>query len=122
MELSNLSELFIKENTINLLDILNIHDKYKEIINNFSELSKEDSEFFNDKMCTILINYINEKIKEENNSKFLEDYYKKLSGENKNEFKSRILGRISEQAKGSLDLITFGDMSYDWLLFHRINR
>ena len=113
LELSNLSELFIKDNTINLLDILNIYDKYKEIINNFSELSKEDSEFFNDKMCTILINYINEKIKEENNSKFLEDYYKKLSGENKNEFKSRILSRISEQAKGSLDLITFGDMSYD---------
>ena len=52
----------------------------------------------------------------------MEDYYKKLSGENKNEFKSRILSRISEQAKGSLDLITFGDMSYDWLLFHRINR
>ena len=58
----------------------------------------------------LLISYINEKIKEGKNVKILEDYYKKLSKDNKKIFQDKIIKNISEQAKSSLDLILFGDI------------
>ena len=109
-EINILSNQLKKENRITLLEIFDIYDNYKETLNNLNEVANENIDFIINEFNIILINYINEKIKEGNNNKFLEEYYKKLTPENKKIFKSKIMKNISEQAKGNLDLILFGDM------------
>jgi len=109
-EINILSNQLKKENRITLLEIFDIYDNYKENLNNLNEVANENIDFIINEFNIILINYINEKIKEGNNNKFLEEYYKKLTPENKKIFKSKIMKNISEQAKGNLDLILFGDM------------
>ena len=109
-EINILSNQLKKENRITLLEIFDIYDNYKENLNNLNEVTNENIDFIINEFNIILINYINEKIKEGNNNKFLEEYYKKLTPENKKIFKSKIMKNISEQAKGNLDLILFGDM------------
>ena len=109
-EINVLSNQLKKENRITLLEIFDIYDNYKENLNNLNEVANENIDFIINEFNIILINYINEKIKEGNNNKFLEEYYKKLTPENKKIFKSKIMKNISEQAKGNLDLILFGDM------------
>ena len=109
-EINILSNQLKKENRITLLEIFDIYDNYKENLNNVNEVANENIDFIINEFNIILINYINEKIKEGNNNKFLEEYYKKLTPENKKIFKSKIMKNISEQAKGNLDLILFGDM------------
>ena len=109
-EINILSNQLKKENRITLLEIFDIYDNYKENLNYLNEVANENIDFIINEFNIILINYINEKIKEGNNNKFLEEYYKKLTPENKKIFKSKIMKNISEQAKGNLDLILFGDM------------
>ena len=109
-EINILSNQLKKQNRITLLEIFDIYDNYKENLNNLNEVANENIDFIINEFNIILINYINEKIKEGNNNKFLEEYYKKLTPENKKIFKSKIMKNISEQAKGNLDLILFGDM------------
>ena len=109
-ELNSLSEELKKDNNISISEIFDIYDSYKENINNLSETSTEDIESLNDELDKFLIDYINEKIKDGKNDKMLEEYYNKLSQENKKIFKDKIMKNISEKAKGSLDLILFGDM------------
>ena len=109
-EINILSNQLKKENRITLLEIFDIYDNYKENLNNLIEVGNENIDFIINEFNIILINYINEKIKEGNNNKFLEEYYKKLTPEKKKIFKSKIMKNISEQAKGNLDLILFGDM------------
>ena len=75
-----------------------------------NNISERDSEFIMEKFDKMLINFINEKIKEGENVKILEEYYKKLSKENKKIFQDKVIRNISEQAKSSLDLILFGDI------------
>ena len=109
-EMNNFSDQLIKNNSISLKEIFDIYDLYNENINNLNELSKEDIEELLNEFDKILINFINEKIKEGTNNKLLEEYYNKLTQENKKIFKDKIMKNISEQAKGTLDLILFGDM------------
>ena len=109
-EMNNFSEQLIQDNSISLKEIFDIYDLYTENTNNLNELSKEDIEELLNEFDKILINFINEKIKEGTNNKLLEEYYNKLSQENKKIFKDKIMKNISEQAKGTLDLILFGDM------------
>jgi hypothetical protein len=100
-EINILSNQLKKENRITLLEIFDIYDNYKENLNNLNEVANENIDFIINEFNIILINYINEKIKEGNNNKFLEEYYKKLTPENKKIFKSKIMKNISEQAKGN---------------------
>ena len=109
-EMNNFSDQLIQDNSINLKEIFDIYDLYNENINNLNEVSKDDIEALSNEFDKILINFINEKIKEGTNNKLLEEYYNKLTQENKKIFKDKIMKNISEQAKGSLDLILFGDM------------
>ena len=109
-EMNNFSDLLIQNNSISLKEIFDIYDLYNENINNLNEVSKDDIEALSNEFDKILINFINEKIKEGTNNKLLEEYYNKLSQENKKIFKDKIMKNISEQAKGTLDLILFGDM------------
>ena len=109
-EMNNFSDQLIQDNSINLKEIFDIYDLYNENINNLNEVSKDDIEALSNEFDKILINFINEKIKEGTNNKLLEEYYNKLSQENKKIFKDKIMKNISEQAKGTLDLILFGDM------------
>ena len=109
-ELDNLIIELIKDNNISLSEIFDIYDNYKKNMNNLSETLQEDIETLNNQFDKILINYINEKIKDGKNNKLLEEYYNRLSQENKKIFNNKIMKNISEQAKGSLDLILFGDM------------
>ena len=109
-EMNNFSDQLIQDNSINLKEIFDIYDLYNENINNLNEVSKDDIEALSNEFDKILINFINEKIKEGTNNKLLEEYYNKLTQENKKIFKDKIMKNISEQAKGTLDLILFGDM------------
>ena len=109
-EINNFSDQLIQNNSISLKEIFDIYDLYIENINNLNEVSKDDIEALSNEFDKILINFINEKIKEGTNNKLLEEYYNKLSQENKKIFKDKIMKNISEQAKGTLDLILFGDM------------
>ena len=109
-ELTSFSEELIKDGKINLSIAFNIYDNYKENISKINDISNEDSEFLYQEFDKILINFINEKIKEVKNTKLLEEYYDKLSKENKKIFKEKIIKNISEQAKSNLDLILFGDI------------
>ena len=109
-EMNILSEQLMKENKITLLEIFDIYDNYKENLSNLNEVDAEDIEYIMNKFNKIIINYINEKIKEGKNNKFLEEYYDRLKPENKKIFKDKIMKNISEEAKGNLDLILFGDM------------
>ena len=109
-EMNNFSDQLIQNNSISLKEIFDIYDLYNENINNLNEVSKDDIEALSNEFDKILINFINEKIKEGTNNKLLEEYYNKLSQENKKIFKDKIMKNISEQAKGTLDLILFGDM------------
>ena len=104
LELQSLSNELKKNNTINLSDVFDMYDNYK------NNITDEDSESIFEQFDKMLISYINEKIKEGNNVKILEEYYKKLSKENKKIFQDKIIKNISEQAKSSLDLILFGDI------------
>ena len=110
-ELDNLIIELIKDNNISLSEIFDIYDNYKKNMNNLSEALEEDIETLNNQFDKMLINFINEKIKDGKNNKILEEYYNRLSQENKKIFKNKIMKNISGQAKGSLDLILFGDMS-----------
>ena len=109
-EMNNFSDQLIQNNSISLKEIFDIYDLYIENINNLNEVSKDDIEALSNEFDKILINFINEKIKEGTNNKLLEEYYNKLTQENKKIFKDKIMKNISEQAKGTLDLILFGDM------------
>jgi hypothetical protein len=109
-EIQTLSNELIKNDGINLSNIFDIYDNYKNNLNIMNNISERDSEFIMEKFDKMLINFINEKIKEGTNNKLLEEYYNKLSQENKKIFKDKIMKNISEQAKGTLDLILFGDM------------
>ena len=109
-EINIFSEQLIQDNTISLTEIFDMYNLYKDNINNLKEVSSEDIEDLKNEFDKILINFINEKIKEGTNNKLLEEYYNKLSQENKKIFKDKIMKNISEQAKGTLDLILFGDM------------
>ena len=109
-EMNNFSDQLIQNNSISLKEIFDIYDLYNENINNLNEVSKDDIEALSNEFDKILINFINEKIKEGTNNKLLEEYYNKLTQENKKIFKDKIMKNISEQAKGTLDLILFGDM------------
>ena len=109
-EMNNFSDQLIQNNSISLKEIFDIYDLYIENTNNLNEVSKDDIEALSNEFDKILINFINEKIKEGTNNKLLEEYYNKLSQENKKIFKDKIMKNISEQAKGTLDLILFGDM------------
>ena len=104
LELQSLSEELKKNNLLNLSDVFDLYDNYK------NNISGEDSELIFEQFDKMLISYINEKIKEGNNVKILEEYYKKLLKENKKIFQDKIIKNISEQAKSSLDLILFGDI------------
>ena len=110
LELQSLSNELKKNNTINLSDVFDMYDNYKNTITDLSQISDEDSESIFEQFDKMLISYINEKIKEGNNVKILEEYYKKLSKENKKIFQDKVIRNISEQAKSSLDLILFGDI------------
>ena len=109
-EIQTLSNELIKNDGINLSNIFDIYDNYKNNLNIMNNISERDSEFIMEKFDKMLINFINEKIKEGDNVKILEEYYKKLSKENKKIFQDKIIRNISEQAKSSLDLILFGDI------------
>ena len=109
-ELNNISTQLKKDSKINLLEIFNIYDDYKENIKNISEIQGEEIDKINNEFDCNLINIINEKLLVGENNKYLEEYYKKLSQENKDIFKEKILKNISSQAKGNLDLIEFGDI------------
>lgn len=109
-EIQTLSNELIKNDGINLSNIFDIYDNYKNNLNIMNNISERDSEFIMEKFDKMLINFINEKIKEGDNVKILEEYYKKLSKENKKIFQDKIIKNISEQAKSSLDLILFGDI------------
>ena len=109
-EIQTLSNELIKNDGINLSNIFDIYDNYKNNLNIMNNISERDSEFIMEKFDKILINFINEKIKEGENVKILEEYYKKLSKENKKIFQDKVIRNISEQAKSSLDLILFGDI------------
>jgi hypothetical protein len=104
LELQSLSNELKKNNAINLSDVFDMYDSYK------NNITDEDSESIFEQFDKMLISYINEKIKEGNNVKILEEYYKKISKENKKVFQDKIIKNISEQAKSSLDLILFGDI------------
>ena len=109
-EIQTLSNELIKNDGINLSNIFDIYDNYKNNLNIMNNKSERDSEFIMEKFDKMLINFINEKIKEGDNVKILEEYYKKLSKENKKIFQDKVIRNISEQAKSSLDLILFGDI------------
>ena len=109
-EIQTLSNELIKNDGINLSNIFDIYDNYKNNLNIMNNISERDSEFIMEKFDKMLINFINEKIKEGENVKILEEYYKKLSKENKKIFQDKVIRNISEQAKSSLDLILFGDI------------
>ena len=109
-ELTSFSDELIKDGNINLSVAFDIYDNYKENISKINDISNEDSEFIYQEFDKMLINIINEKIKEERNTKLLEEYYDKLSKDNKKIFKDKIIKNISEQAKSNLDLILFGDI------------
>ena len=109
-ELNNISTQLIKDSNINLLEIFNIYDDYKENIKNINEIQREEIDKINNEFDSNLINIINEKLLVGENNKYLEEYYKKLTQENKEIFKEKILKNISSQAKGNLDLIEFPDI------------
>ena len=109
-ELNNISTQLIKDSNINLLEIFNIYDDYKENIKNINEIQEEEIDKINNEFDSNLINIINEKLLVGENNKYLEEYYKKLTQENKEIFKEKILKNISSQAKGNLDLIEFPDI------------
>ena len=109
-EIQTLPNELIKNDGINLSNIFDIYDNYKNNLNIMNNISERDSEFIMEKFDKMLINFINEKIKEGDNVKILEEYYKKLSKENKKIFQDKVIRNISEQAKSSLDLILFGDI------------
>ena len=109
-EINIFSEQLIQDNTISLTEIFDMYNLYNDNINNLKEVSIEDKEDLKNEFDKILINFINNKIKEGKNNKLLEEYYNRLSQEDKKVFKDKIMKNISEQAKGSLDLILFGDM------------
>lgn len=110
--LDNIVNNIQKDNNINLLEILTIYDNYKDMIKNMNEIQGDEINNINDELDKNLINIINGKLQEQDsqNNKFLEEYYNKLSQENKKIFKDKILKNISSQAKGNLDLILFGDI------------
>ena len=110
LELQSFSNELKQNKAINLSDVFDINDNYKNNITSLSQISEEDSDLIFEQFDKMLISYINEKIKEGNNVKILEEYYKKLSKENKKIFQDKIIKNISEQAKSSLDLILFGDI------------
>ena len=109
-EINIFSEQLIQDNKISLTEIFDMYNLYNDNINNLKEVSSEDIEDLKNEFDKILINFINNKIKEGKNNKLLEEYYNRLSQEDKKVFKDKIMKNISEQAKGSLDLILFGDM------------
>ena len=109
-ELNNISTQLIKDSNINLLEIFNIYDDYKENIKNINEIQGEEIDKINNEFDSNLINIINEKLLVGENNKYLEEYYKKLTQENKEIFKEKILKNISSQTKGNLDLIEFPDI------------
>ena len=109
-ELKNISSQIIKDSNINLLEIFNIYDDYKDIIKNMNENQVEELDKINNEFDNNLIKIINEKLLVGQNNKYLEEYYKKLAQENKESFKEKILKNISSQAKGTLDLIVFPDI------------
>lgn len=109
-ELNTISNQLKKDNKINIMEIFNIYDDYKENIKNMGEISKEEIDLINNEFDKNIINILNDKLLVEQNNKFLEEYYNKLSQENKDKFKSKILKNLSSQAKGTLDLIYFGDI------------
>ena len=110
LELQSFSNELKQNKAINLSDVFDINDNYKNNITSLSQISEEDSDLIFEQFDKMLISYINEKIKEGNNVKILEEYYKKLSKDNKKIFQDKIIKNISEQAKSSLDLILFGDI------------
>ena len=110
LELQSFSNELKQNKAINLSDVFDINDNYKNNITSLSQISEEDSDLIFEQFDKMLISYINEKIKEGNNVKILEEYYKKLSKENKKIFQDKVIRNISEQAKSSLDLILFGDI------------
>ena len=110
LELQSFSNELKQNKAINLSDVFDINDNYKNNITSLSQISEEDSDLIFEQFDKMLISYINEKIKEGNNVKILEEYYKKLTKENKKIFQDKIIKNISEQAKSSLDLILFGDI------------
>jgi len=75
-----------------------------------NEIQTEEKDILENEIDKNLINIINEKLIIEKSDKYLKEYYEKLSEENKKVFKDKILKNLSDDAKGSLDLITFPDL------------
>ena len=100
----------IKDNNIDLAKVLTIYDNYRDIIKNMNITNNDDINYLNDELDKNLVNIINEKLTDGQNNKLLEKYYKELPQENKKYFKDKIVDNLSNQTRGKLDLITFGDI------------
>ena len=109
-EINNITTQIISSNNLNLSEILNINDEYRESIKNVGEIQNEERENINNELDKSLINILNEKLPDKQNNKFLEEYYNKLTQENKDIFKANILKKISNEVKQNLDLIIFNDI------------
>ena len=105
-EIKNISTEIIKDKNINLSEVINLYEDYK----NLNEIQSEEKDILENEIDKNLINIINEKLIIEKSDKYLKEYYEKLSEENKKVFKDKILKNLSDDAKGSLDLITFPDL------------
>ena len=108
-EINNIATQIIKDKNINLSEVLNLYDDYKDT-KNMNEIQTEEKDILSNEIDKNLINIINEKLISEKSDKFLKEYYEKLSEENKKVFKDKILKNLSPEAKGTLDLITFPDI------------
>ena len=108
-EINNIATQIIKDKNINLSEVLNLYDDYKDT-KNMNEIQTEEKDILDNEIDKNLINIINEKLISEKSDKFLKEYYEKLSEENKKVFKDKILKNLSDEAKGTLDLITFTDI------------
>jgi hypothetical protein len=108
-EIKNIATQIKEDKNINLSEILNLYDDYKDT-KNINEIQTAEKDILDNEIDKNLINIINEKLITEKSDKFLKEYYEKLSEENKKVFKDKILKNLSDEAKGTLDLITFTDI------------
>ena len=109
-EIMNIFQQIAKDNNINIIENMKIYDNFKEAINTPNKELTDDDKALIAELDKGLINFMNEKILVENNNKLLEDYYKNLTPEKKEQFKKQILKNISPKAKNKLDLIVFPDL------------
>jgi hypothetical protein len=108
-EIKNIATQIKEDKNINLSEVLNLYDDYKDT-KNINEIQTAEKDILDNEIDKNLINIINEKLITEKSDKFLKEYYEKLSEDNKKVFKDKILKNLSDEAKGTLDLITFTDI------------